>query len=121
MQNCVEEATAMQNSECGNNPRNDRQRAAGPLRQQVQRAREKWVDVERRIRQRMRIFPQKLRGAMNARSRQEREIDESDLRLPPGGSEPSLDPETNQTQRRPIVSIHGRDLEESESEHPVAS
>lgn len=100
---------------------NDRQRAAGPLRQRVERAREKWVDVERRIRQRMRIFPQKVRGVMNTRARQEREIDESDVRLPPGGSEPSRDPEMNQKQSKPIVSIHGRDLEETDSEHPPAS
>jgi hypothetical protein len=105
-----------------NNSRNDdRQRAAGPLRQQVERAREKWVDVERRIRQRMRIYPQKLRNMIGARARQEREIDESDLRLPPGGSEPSHDPEMDQTQRKAIVSIHGRDLKETESEHPLAS
>jgi hypothetical protein len=101
--------------------RDSRQRAAGPVRQQVERAREKWTDVERRIRQRMRIFPQKLRGAITARTRQEQEIDESDLRLPPGGSEPLHDPEAERTQRKPIVSVHGRDVEEAESEHPRAS
>jgi hypothetical protein len=100
--------------------RDNRQRAAGPVRQQVERAREKWTDVERRIRQRMRIFPQKLRGAITARTRQEREIDESDLRLPPGGSEPLHDPEA-EPGRKPIVSIHGRDVEEPDSEQPLAS
>jgi hypothetical protein len=69
----------------------------------------------------MRIFPQKLRGVMTARARQVREIDESDLRLPPGGSEPLHDPETDQTQRKPTVSIHGRDVEDDESKHPRAS
>ncbi len=117
----------MQDTEHGKNGRgekdspDERKRAAGPVRQQVERAREKWTDVERRIRQRMRIFPQKLRGAITARARQELEIDESDLRLPPGGSEPLHDPEAERSQRKPIVSIHGRDVEDSESKHPRAS
>lgn len=102
---------------------NDEPRSAGSPRKRMDRVRDKWVDVERRIRQRMRIFPQKLRGVITARARQERAIDESDVRLPPGGSEPSRNPETDQNQRKPIVSVHGRDLEEeeTESEHPLAS
>jgi hypothetical protein len=100
---------------------NDEPRAADPARKRVDRVREKWMDVERRIRRRMRIFPQKLRGVITARARQERAIDESDVRLPPGGSESSPDPETDQGQRKPIVSVHGRDIEETESEYPLAS
>jgi hypothetical protein len=95
--------------------------AAGSVRRQVERAREKWVDVERRIRQRMRIYPQKLRGMITSRAVHGRDIDESDVRLPAGGSEPLSDPEMDQSRRKPIVSIHGRDLEETESEHPRAS
>ena len=117
----------MQNTECGKDERgkkdmrDDRQRVVGPVGQQMERVREKWVDVERRIRQRMRIFPQKLRRVISARARQEREIDESDVRLPPGGSEPLHDPETDPAPRKPIVSVHGRDVEEADSEHPLAS
>ena len=102
---------------------NDEPRSAGSPRKRMDRVRDKWVDVERSIRQRMRIFPQKLRGVITARARQEQAINESDARVPPGGSEPSRNPETEQSQRKPIVSVHGRDLEEeeTESEHPMAS
>jgi hypothetical protein len=111
----------MQNM-CMKNSRNhERHQAAGSVRKQVERAREKWVDVERRIRQRMRIYPTKLRGMITSRAGQGRDIDESDVRLPAGGSEPSRDPEMDQPRRKPIVSIHGRDLEETESELPLAS
>jgi hypothetical protein len=111
----------MQNTGGKKDSRDDRTRTPGPVRQQVERAREKWTDVERRIRQRMRIFPRRLRGPMTTRAQQEREIDESDLRLPPGGSEPLHDPEAEQPPRKPIVSIHGRDVEDDESKHPLAS
>jgi hypothetical protein len=69
------------------------------IRRGVDRAREEWADVERRIRQRMRIYPQKQQ-AMAA-----------------GAGQISLDQETSKgppdQQRMPIVSIRGQDLNKS--------
>jgi hypothetical protein len=69
------------------------------IRRGVDRAREEWADVERRIRQRMRIYPQKQQ-AMAA-----------------GAGQINLDQETPEDipdqQRMPIVSIRGQDLNRS--------
>ena len=69
------------------------------IRRGVDRAREEWADVERRIRQRMRIYPQKQQ-AMAA-----------------GAGQINLDQETSEDtpdqQRMPIVSIRGQDLNRS--------
>jgi hypothetical protein len=68
------------------------------IRRGVERAREEWADVERRIRQRMRIYPQKQRavaagaGIINL---------EHDI--------PETTPETRDP-RTPIVSVNGQDL-----------
>jgi hypothetical protein len=72
------------------------------IRRGVERAREEWADVERRIRQRMRIYPQKQQrmaaaiptGTMNL----DQEIPENQL----DSSKP----------RTPIVSVNGRDLKD---------
>ena len=110
-------------------PDNEREKPARSVRQRMERAREKWVDVERRIRQRMRIYPQKLRGMITSRAERAREIDESELRLPPGGHASSPDPVADRPRRKPIVSIRGQeakeeakeDTDETESDHPLAS
>lgn len=71
------------------------------IRRGMERARDEWSDVERRIRQRMRIYPHKQRAAAA------------------GGGPTGLDhdvPEHSSEsgeQRKPIVSIHGQDLEAS--------
>ena len=63
------------------------------MRRRVERAKEEWADAERRIRQRMRVYPKKLRAMLASRAEQELEIDQSDTRLPVGGQTSSPDPE----------------------------
>jgi hypothetical protein len=97
------------------NLRSAEQKSARAVRQGMARAREEWGDVERRIRQRMRIYPQKLlRKKSTLAGRSEGEL-QPDL---PVEAEP--DPET----RKPIVSVHGHDVVEEEIDpsidHPAA-
>ena len=66
------------------------------IRRGVDRAREEWADVERRIRQRMRIYPHKQQAAA-------------------AGAGPILDqdvPEhSSEEPRKPIISIRGQDMD----------
>ena len=89
-------------------------KGTGSMRRRVERAKEEWADAERRIRQRMRVYPQKLRAMLASRTEQELEVDQSDMRLPIGGHVASTDPEAGGESPAPIVSIHGRDVEEEE-------
>jgi hypothetical protein len=84
------------------NLRKAEKKGAKTIRRGVERAREEWADVERRLRQRMRIYPQKSK-AMTAAA--------------PGATAVDVDEETgaqpgSDNQRTPIVSVHGRDLPE---------
>lgn len=93
------------------NLRNAEQKGVNAMRQRMARAREEWGDVERRIRQRMRIYPQKLltkRNVLTARLDSEPRPD-LPTQTPP-------EPET----RKPIVSIHGRDVAGDEADHTAA-
>ena|SRR5215831_16320925 len=90
-------------------------KSTGTMRRSVERAKEEWSDAERRIRQRMRIYPQKLRAMLASRAEQEREVDQSETRLPIGGSISSPDPEAGTELPKPIVSIQGRDVDEEET------
>ncbi|MGC2695370.1 MAG: hypothetical protein WA738_06220 [Candidatus Angelobacter sp.] len=87
------------------NLRKAEQKGAMTIRQGVERAREEWSDVERRIRQRMRIYPQKGR-AMAAAAPQgggaSMDLDEANI----------ANKQATESRQKPIVSIHGRDLEE---------
>ncbi len=82
------------------NLRKAEKKGATALRRGMERAREEWSDVERRLRQRMRIYPQK-RAAMAA-----------------GTSRPGTtfldveetEGEINRSERQPIVSVHGHDV-----------
>jgi len=96
-------------------------KSTGSMRRRVERAKEEWADAERRIRQRMRIYPQKLRAMLASRAEQELEIDQSDTRLPAGGQASSPDPEGVGESTKPIVSIHARDVDEDEEEIKAAS
>lgn len=71
------------------------------IRRGVERARDEWSDVERRIRQRMRIYPHKQRVATAGAGQTNlaQDIPEQSS----GSAEP----------RKPIVSIHGQDLDRS--------
>lgn len=80
------------------NLRKAEKKGAMTIRRGVERAREEWADVERSIRQRMRIYPQKPRTAAAGVSAIQ--LDETAV------------PETNDTARKPIVSVNGQDLKE---------
>jgi hypothetical protein len=67
------------------------------IRRGVDRAREEWADVERRIRQRMRIYPHKKQAA--AAGAGPSVILDQDVPQPSSGE-----------QRRPIITIRGKDL-----------
>jgi hypothetical protein len=93
------------------NLRSAEQKSANAMRQGMARAREEWGDMERRIRQRMRIYPQKLlkkKNIITARS-------DSELRP----DVPAQAPPELETQK-PIVSIHGRDVADDDFDHPAA-
>jgi hypothetical protein len=68
------------------------------IRRGVDRAREEWADVERRIRQRMRIYPHKQKAA--AAGAVPTNLGSDIPEQSSGPAEP----------RKPIVSIHGQDL-----------
>jgi hypothetical protein len=79
----------------------------GGVRQAIKRAREGFTDVERRMRQRMRVYPQKLRKLIT-RSSEESGVgfeapDVSVIEMGQIAPEP-----------RPIVSINGHDVDEKE-------
>jgi translation elongation factor EF-Ts len=66
------------------------------IRRSMERARDEWSDVERRIRQRMRIYPHKQKAAVAGagQTNLERDVPE----------------QSSGEARKPIVSIHGHDL-----------
>jgi len=82
------------------NLRKAEKKSAMTIRRSVERAREEWADLERRLRQRMRIYPQKAKAmAAGAPGASSLDMDDS------AGNEPTvIHPKT------PIVSVHGQDL-----------
>ncbi|HET9838725.1 MAG TPA: hypothetical protein VFR84_10855 [Candidatus Angelobacter sp.] len=81
------------------NLRKAERKGATAIRRGMERAREEWSDVERRLRQRMRIYPQK-RQAMAAaapRSGTQMELDETDQAA-------------SNAAGKLIISIDGRDV-----------
>jgi len=68
------------------------------IRRSVDRAREEWADVERRIRQRMRIYPQKQKAAAAG-------VGAGAISLDQDVPERSTD-----EPRKPIISIRGQDM-----------
>jgi hypothetical protein len=85
------------------------------IRRRIDRAREEWADAERRIRQRMRIYPDRL---STSETDEDQQSDNAALRHPAGGEAAALlhDPEAGLAARKPIVSIHGRDVTTEEAE-----
>jgi hypothetical protein len=80
------------------NLRKAEEKGVRSIRRSMERACDEWSDVERRIRQRMRIYPhkQKAAAAGAGQTSLEHEVPEQ--------SSASGEP------RKPIVSIHGQDL-----------
>ena len=68
------------------------------IRRGMDRAREEWTDVERRIRQRMRIYPQRQKAAAAG-------IGAGPINLDQDVPERSTD-----EPRKPIISIRGQDM-----------
>ena len=91
------------------NLRNAEQKGVDAMRRGMVRAREEWGDLERRLRQRMRIYPQKLKKAAMAG---------------PGMQEPGIPADMSAADDtatlKPIVSVHGRDVKEDELDKPAA-
>ena len=83
------------------NLRKAEKKGANTIRRGVERAREEWADVERRLRQRMRIYPQKSKAMVAAAPGATLELDEAAVH------ETGSDEE-----RTPIISVHGHDLQE---------
>lgn len=92
------------------NLRSAEQKSAEMMRHGIARAREEWEDVERRIRQRMRIYPQKLKNKAVMAAAQ-RPI-EADI--------PVQEPLAEREVSRPIVSVHGHDVKGEELDKPAA-
>ena len=97
------------------NLRNAEQKGMRTMRRGMERAREEWGDLERRIRQRMRVYPQKLTKVNAAASQYGPESDIIDQGIPAGISEPEPKRE------KPIVSIHGRDINDEDLNRPAAA
>jgi hypothetical protein len=68
------------------------------IRRGVGRAREEWADVERRIRQRMRIYPQKQKAAAAGAGAGEINMDQD------------VPERSTDEHRKPIISIRGQDM-----------
>lgn len=93
------------------NLRNAEKKGLASVRRHMDRAKDEWSDVERRIRQRMRIYPQKLRLKMGM----------TDEAGPPGGLDSSAAAAAAAAPgTKPIVSIDGRDLPEHEIEQKLS-
>jgi hypothetical protein len=90
------------------NLRNAEERGRSGLRQGMERARDEWADAERRIRQRMRVYPEKLKKLI-ARSNPE-----ADTEVPQAAAAAATD--RGVVTQRPIVSIHGQDVPEPDSD-----
>ncbi|HEY1527453.1 MAG TPA: hypothetical protein VGH51_14550 [Candidatus Angelobacter sp.] len=81
-----------------NNLRKAEEKSVMTIRRGVERAREEWADVERRIRQRMRIYPPKQQAMVAGAAQTNLEQD-----VPEGI-------QASDEERKPIVSIHGEDV-----------
>jgi hypothetical protein len=84
------------------NLRKVEEKSVSTIRRGMERAREEWADVERRIRQRMRIYPQKACAMAAAASNQQFNLDRDMTDLIPNPalhaplSSPSTDGDLNE-------------------------
>ena len=81
-------------------------------RRQADRAPKEWADAERRLRQKMRIYPERFVSSDSA-EKEDEPAENADQRLPVGGRAAGqlCDPEAPAV-RKTIVSIHGRDVDD---------
>lgn len=87
------------------NLRKAEEKSVSTIRRGMERAREEWADVERKIRKRMRIYPQKQQAKTAGVSAGPLSLEQDTPDVPPMPSD----------RRTPIISIHGRDLTETQS------
>jgi phytoene/squalene synthetase len=83
------------------NLRKAEEKSATALRRGMDRAREEWADVERRLRQRMRVYPQKSRAMAAAAPHSGAGLIDLEEAAP-----------AEKAPRKPIVSVNGEDLKE---------
>jgi hypothetical protein len=82
---------------------------------QINQARKEWADAERRLRRKMRIYPDEF-VCSDTSGTEDQELRNGDVRLPVGGraAQELHDPEAQAVRktlvRKTIVSIHGRDV-----------
>jgi hypothetical protein len=92
------------------NLRNAEKRSINSVRRQMEHAKQEWNDVERRIRQRMRLYPQKLRSRMAAAEPTDAAVSDT------AHIEPAMKPGNP----KPIISVNGQDIDEKELSNPAA-
>lgn len=83
--------------------------SAGKIRHAFDHAREEWTDAERRIRQRMRVYPQKLRKLISRSNSNDEPGIEFEKQTAAAIKMGRISPEP-----RPIISIHGHDVDEKD-------
>jgi hypothetical protein len=93
------------------NLRNAEKKGMASVRRQMERAKDELTDVERRIRQRMRVYPQKLRNRLNAAG---------DAEMEPAATDQALAAVTSAPGAKPIITVNGRDVPEHESDKNIA-
>ena len=84
------------------NLRSAEERSRAGMRHGMERAREEWTDAERRIRQKMRVYPQKLKNLIV------RSAPEPENEVPQAAAAAAS--ERGDSSQRPIVSINGEDV-----------
>jgi hypothetical protein len=92
------------------NLRNAEKLGLANVRRQMDRAKDEWSDVERRIRQRMRIYPQKLRNRIKGAPEPGTEPEKPNVTLAAAASEGT----------KPIISINGQDVPQHEVEKKIS-
>ena len=90
------------------NLRNAERKSKEKMRRGMERAREEWTDVERRIRQRMRVYPHNLRKRSRVNADQDLELARRDAEAAKAAVLPA---------GKPIISVNGRDVPEDEIEN----
>lgn len=92
------------------NLRNAEKLGLANVRRQMDRAKDEWSDMERRLRQRMRIYPQKLRTRIKGAPEPGVEPEKVDTTLAAAASQGS----------KPIISINGQDVQENQLERKIS-
>ena len=93
------------------NLRNAEKKGMASVRRQMERAKDEWTDVERRIRQRMRVYPQKLRNRLKTAG---------DPEMEPAAADQALAAATTTQGAKPIITVNGRDIADHDIDKNIA-